>query len=276
MTVSLRWVYEGGLPEDGRGRRNNPDLAAWLLLRGKADVAFDGGTRARARAGDWLFLPAGWRAQRFSDDARIFSICWRARWPDGRPLFDAGLPVVLPAAEHPRLEAAARRVDAFARRELRKGTSRAPRSRGGSHITASVFLRSEILLMVWLDRVVDAFAGYGIHPAVHELPDDRVLSALEVIETFSLSRKLSAARLAAAAGLSESQLNRLFVRHLGHTAKAHLEMRRIVEARHLLAKGDVPIKEVAFLLGFSSQSAFYNWFKKHEGVKPSDVVRRGR
>lgn len=71
--------------------------------------------------------------------------------------------------------------------------------------------------------------------------------------------------------MSESQLNRLFVRHAGIPPKAYLQQRRLERARHLLESGRGSIKEIAYLVGFSSQSAFYNWFRKHEGIKPSDV-----
>ncbi|MCC5807468.1 MAG: helix-turn-helix transcriptional regulator [Opitutales bacterium] len=271
LSLSLQWIYEDDVPDDGRGNTVNPDLGALLLLRGTARITMKDGRMVEARKGQWLFLPPGPREQIFSADARILSLTWRARWPDGRPLFDRGLPIAVPASEHPELRRAADALMRLVDRSYGDVPVPAWRSRAGARITADVFFRGEIRLLQWLGHLVRILGAEGVQPAIHDIPDDRLLTALEVMETIPLRRMPTVPEIARKAGLSESQFKRLFVRHLGHSPSAHLRDRCLTEARHLLGSNDLPIKEIAYLLGFPSQSAFYNWFKKHEGVRPGAV-----
>jgi len=45
---------------------------------------------------------------------------------------------------------------------------------------------------------------------------------------------------------------------------------RIAEAKRLLEENGLPITEIAARCGFSSQAGFYNYFKRHTGISPSD------
>ncbi|MCC5848109.1 MAG: helix-turn-helix transcriptional regulator [Verrucomicrobia bacterium] len=274
LTFSLQWVYESEVPFDGRGPRSNPDLAAWLLLHGTASVRVDGQRPVDANAGDWLFLPAGDRIQDFSEDARILSLCWRAKWPDGRNLFDQGLPMVISSEAQPELTTAARKLLFFSESRLQDVPMPTWRLRASARLDGDGFFEGEILLLQWIRMVMGGLAARGVVPSLHDIPDDRVLQALEHIEFLPLHRALSVEKLAGKVGLSTSQLNRLFSRHVGHTPKAHLHLRRISEAKHLLQSGDMPIKEVSFQLGFASQSAFSHWFTKEVGCNPKTYARR--
>ncbi|MCC5844463.1 MAG: helix-turn-helix transcriptional regulator [Verrucomicrobia bacterium] len=268
LLLSIQWIYEGAIPADGTGPRTNPDLGAWLLLEGSVRVRFDAGGSAEAGAGKWVFLPAGPRFQDFSEDARILSLCWRARWPDGRNLFEHGLPVTVPASDHPGLQTAAAELLRFSERYLGNDPQPGWRLRASARIEGARFLEGEILLMKWLGEVFPALAERQVHPSLHDIPDERVLRALELMEYLPLRRAEKPEKIARSVGLSVSQLNRLFSQHMGHTPTAHVQARRLSEARHLLQSGDMPIKEIAFQVGFASQSAFTHWFRKAMGCNP--------
>jgi hypothetical protein len=62
--------------------------------------------------------------------------------------------------------------------------------------------------------------------------------------------------------------------YLGQTPKAHLQIRRLSEAKNLLLAGDLLVKEVAFHVGFSSQSAFNHWFTHSAGCNPKTFVQK--
>jgi AraC-like DNA-binding protein len=259
------------VPPDGRGSRTNPDLSAILLIQGWAKVRLPDGLEVVAREGQWLFVSPGDREQDFSPDARILSLTWRARWPDGRPLFARGLPVIIEESEYPGLRTSALSLLKLIQRHYANVPLPEWRSRASARIPAEVYIRGEIRLLDWLGHVIRALASRGVHPAVHDIPDDRLLAALELMESVPLRRMQSVPEIALRVGLSASQLKRLFILHVGHSPSVHLRERTLREAYHLLGKGDLPIKEVAYLLGFPSQSAFYNWFKKHSGIRPGAV-----
>lgn len=69
-------------------------------------------------------------------------------------------------------------------------------------------------------------------------------------------------------------------RRLGEHGASH---RRLVEevrrdlAERLLARGELPIGEIAFLAGFSDPTAFHHAFVRWNGVPPRDyAASRGR
>jgi AraC-like DNA-binding protein len=77
--------------------------------------------------------------------------------------------------------------------------------------------------------------------------------------------------LAHLVGLSPFYLLRVFEQEVGIPPHAYLESRRIRQAQHLLSCG-IPIIEVAYELGFSTQSHFTNRFKRLLGVTPGQYV----
>lgn len=274
LVLSLNWVYESPVPPDGQGKRSNPDLSAWLLLRGSVRVRFKGRAVLTAAAGDWVLLPVGERVQNFSEDAVLLSVCWKANWPDGRALFDHGLPVVVASSSFPALRDVAEKLLDFSRTQLQDDPLPTWRLRASVRVAAETFLESKRLLLEWQQQVIRVLAAQQVYPSLHEVPDERVLLALEHLDYLPLRHAVKVDKVASQVGLSTSQLNRLFARYLGHTPKAHLHLRRISEARHLLQSGDMPVKEVAYQVGFSSQSAFCHWFTQQVGCTPTRFAKQ--
>ncbi len=83
-----------------------------------------------------------------------------------------------------------------------------------------------------------------------------------------LHEDLSVKTLSAVVGLETSYLSKLFSKETGSTIKHFVTKARINTAENLLKYSDHPCSEIAFALGFSSQSAFISVFKKENGITP--------
>lgn len=99
-------------------------------------------------------------------------------------------------------------------------------------------------------------------PASHEW---RVRWVLEKIE---LQVPRSIRELAIEVRLSPAHLRRLFQRetgrHLGHV----LLERKLMHAAHLLATTNMPVKEIAYAVGYEHHSSFVRAFERNLGYAP--------
>lgn len=80
--------------------------------------------------------------------------------------------------------------------------------------------------------------------------------------------------LAALCGLSDRHFMRLFKRTTGSTVAEHVRSSQLERARQLLAATDLPLKEIAFRLGFETHSAFSAAYRRLTGEPPT-AYRRG-
>lgn len=85
----------------------------------------------------------------------------------------------------------------------------------------------------------------------------------------NFSRPISVEQIADFAGVSRSQLYRLFVRHLGTTPIEYLLEKRISAACTLFSRHRVSVSEAAYSVGFSDPLYFSRMFKKLRGINPS-------
>lgn len=102
-----------------------------------------------------------------------------------------------------------------------------------------------------------------------------VRRAIARIEAGGLDEGASGADLAAALGVTERHLRRVFEAEIGVSPSALARTRRVALARQLLAGSAQPVSEVAFAAGFRSERTFRSAFRALTGDAPSDV-RRGR
>jgi AraC-like DNA-binding protein len=102
------------------------------------------------------------------------------------------------------------------------------------------------------------------HPGVEK--------ARRVIES-EYSSPLALHDLAAAAGLSRSQLIAAFKSHVGYTPHDYLRRVRVEEAKRLLA-GSKGVTETAFEVGFGSLSGFEEAFARIVGTKPIEYRKK--
>lgn len=105
------------------------------------------------------------------------------------------------------------------------------------------------------------------------LPADRRLALAEGCLRDRLAETLSVDDVAAYAGLSRSQLTRLFEKHHHTSPAAYLRQLRVDRACKLLKTSTLTIKEVAFACGFVCSHHFHRVFRTQ--MKRSPRVYRG-
>ncbi|MEL7469302.1 MAG: GlxA family transcriptional regulator [Pseudomonadota bacterium] len=91
-----------------------------------------------------------------------------------------------------------------------------------------------------------------------------------------LEEPLTIPEIAAEAGLSQRQLNRLFARHLGKTTALYYRDIRLDRARGLVTQTELPLTEVAIASGFRSQVTFSRAYRERFGLPPGKDRTEGR
>jgi AraC family transcriptional regulator len=79
--------------------------------------------------------------------------------------------------------------------------------------------------------------------------------------------------LACGCALSISRLSHLFRAETGLTLKEFRRNRRLEAARKMLATTDMPIKQIAYTLGYRHTSSFVRAFESDAGMSPSAYRR---
>ncbi len=82
------------------------------------------------------------------------------------------------------------------------------------------------------------------------------------------AKKITLTMLAEKTGLNENYLSRLFKKEMGCTVTDYVIGKKIETAENMLKFSDYSLSEVAFLLGFPSQSYFTAVFKRLTGTTP--------
>jgi AraC family transcriptional regulator len=97
--------------------------------------------------------------------------------------------------------------------------------------------------------------------------DRRLRRAMEFMHD-NYWRELSLEEIASAAYLSEYHFARLFKQITGITPHFYLANLRLERARELLSNSEIPIGQVAAMVGYQSQSHFTKIFKSVTGLTP--------
>jgi AraC family transcriptional regulator len=106
-------------------------------------------------------------------------------------------------------------------------------------------------------------------------PDFRVRRAMSIMGQH-LEARVSFAKLACDAGLSRPHFFRLFHEQTSLTPRIYWNLLRIENALSCIQASESSICDLAFNLGFSSQSNFSRFFREHIGVSPICFRRRAR
>ena len=85
--------------------------------------------------------------------------------------------------------------------------------------------------------------------------------------------KFPASAIASHCGLSRFQFSRSFHAAYGITFREYLLRHRIRAACDRLLRGDQPVTEIAFAVGFHDGSYFARMFRRYTGVLPSQYAR---
>lgn len=273
LQLDLLHIYDGAVLPWGRKMKDIPPAnyqRAWLLREGRGRAKI-GSRWHQLKAGEWFIPSPVLSAQEFSEDARSLSLHFRARWPDGAPLFEIAAGVRLPETRHPEIEVAAR--------ALHESCLRAAPPRYGDpafpeNLTLDQFLHVGETFRRWLRVFCAGMEAEGCPPTAPGAMDDRVRSGLRWLSQLPLSAKFREPLLAGKLGLSVIHMNRLFMRELKLTPAAYLEKRRWEHASYLLLNSSRSAKEIAYELGFCAPSYFATWVKNRSGKTPLQFRRR--
>ena len=90
----------------------------------------------------------------------------------------------------------------------------------------------------------------------------------------NLARRITLKEIAAIYGLSERHLSRMFRLSCGASVHRFIETIRMEHARRLLVETALPLKQIAYELGYSDQAAFSVAFSRATRMSPSSFRRR--
>ncbi len=121
---------------------------------------------------------------------------------------------------------------------------------------------------------VDTLLGHVEAPQVESTAGNPLQRAQAYIEA-NLAEDLKLPDVAKRAGVSTSQLQRIFRNALGMTYSTYLTTMRMQKAKELLAGTDRPITDIAFIVGYNDSTYFSTAFRKHEGISPSQYRKQG-
>lgn len=101
----------------------------------------------------------------------------------------------------------------------------------------------------------------------------KIHTAIHFLEA-NYQQKVSLRRLAKSLHLSPSRFCVLFKTETGVSPQQHLKCLRLTRACQLLADSFLPIKAVAYEVGYPDSNYFMREFKKHYGQTPSQYRAR--
>ena len=95
-----------------------------------------------------------------------------------------------------------------------------------------------------------------------------VLESINYIQN-NYHRKISLDELARYVCISPFYFSRIFKKETGYSLYEYITMVRLNHAKTLLKTTDILIKEIAFTVGFNSESNFVTCFKGHVNITPN-------
>lgn len=119
-----------------------------------------------------------------------------------------------------------------------------------------------------VSQIASGLSRHARHDAARneQVSQHRLARARDYLQDNS-SRTVRSGELEQVTGLDRFTLSRQFRRFFGTSPHRYLIMRRLDEARHLIARGR-PLADIAATVGFADQSHLTRHFKKSFGVTP--------
>ncbi len=105
-------------------------------------------------------------------------------------------------------------------------------------------------------------------PARAKLPEHKLRRAREFIDAH-LGEELTVGRIAEVVAMSPCHFAHLFRDATGQPPHSFVIQRRIERAKYLLIASELPMMEIAQLVGCQTQAHFSAVFRRHAGVSPS-------
>ena len=88
----------------------------------------------------------------------------------------------------------------------------------------------------------------------------------------NIKEDLTLEKIAEYVHLSSSHFSRIFKKETGYSPYEYILLVRINKAKHLLRTTRKSVKEIAFAVGYRSESNFCNSFTQRVGVSPADFA----
>ncbi|MET8003736.1 AraC family transcriptional regulator [Nonomuraea glycinis] len=126
------------------------------------------------------------------------------------------------------------------------------------------------ILRTWFENPPTPDKATGWAPA---LADPAVSAALHAMHR-DLARPWTVQTLAAQAGLSRATFAHRFATLAGQPPLTYLTWWRLTVAANLLCESDAPLGQVATRIGYTSEFAFANAFKRQYGIAPGKYRRQ--
>lgn len=139
--------------------------------------------------------------------------------------------------------------------------------RGVEYEIGTAGLITDILLQILMEKSVEKETGCRL-PSCSE----RVIAYVEQ----HLDEELRVERIARSLFLSPEHIIRTFRKEKGQTPYQYIKARKMLRAKKLLQEEDVPLKEIAEMVGYSSLNAFSAQFKNTIGVSPREYRMKYR
>jgi AraC-like DNA-binding protein len=253
--VSCRLVqaYQGE-PTNFQGEFQSSNMIVWLIVKGSVRQNYQG-REFHASEKEWMVSNACRRRQDFSSDAKIVSIhlhidSGRAEWHGPR--------IVAFGNETPLFASAQRLVRVY------------------ETPTTNMEAYAEMQATMWdfFGRLIPQLNRQGMEMLQPRISDERVKRTMEFLERLALNESWNRERLASVAGVSASQIDRLWREACGHTPYHYWDRLRIGFAQEKLENTNWTIKAIASELGFTQLAQFSNWFRAHQRMSPRSYRER--
>ncbi|EEX34394.1 MULTISPECIES: helix-turn-helix domain-containing protein [Vibrio] len=116
--------------------------------------------------------------------------------------------------------------------------------------------------------------------SIHDMNNDRKVSAVDIVRRYkkdianTINQKYSASDYALRLSMTPNHLNKSVKSVTGLSASQLLHRMKITEAKYLLYRADLSIETIGVQLGFEDLSYFSRFFKKQEGMTPSEFRKK--
>lgn len=245
-----------------------PYTTWWEVESGRVRVTTRDGTW-QARPGDWILLPQGvQRRQIIKPGTVLTSLSFRAVWPSGCPVFVQRDPLVERTSPSPGREAR------HFCREIRRqnGPRKLPLQQQAFGMDGWMVLQAA--LFSFLGALLRQLSGLGID--MH--PDSWGNARLDSV-VGDLRRGLKIGPLPYAAwkkqwGVSRATLDRMALRLLGHSLRAHRDVLLKEELQRQFLHSSLSAKELSARYGFHDQAHFTRWVRRQTGKTPGGLKQR--